>query len=296
MEGVIKIKKILFIILTNLLMPTLLVKASTFYTNDNGVEMSQSQYEKIVATYGENYVKIVNKDNFDNIISGKMKLVSSDTAYFVVNTKNINGVISSTNKKVTKEEYDNFDSVKLDPKATGFKEYETNAKRLEFYFNAATDNSGNLIAQLELYCFWKTMPIVRSYDISAIRWTTTANLKFNVLNVIGEQNYKINNTRGRVNYSNGGTNSKKFSNAAGISMNILDDATSDLYTVIYINGTLTGKGTMSAYGTYQHAVRYLSLEESQSYTISASGLGGVLNHSYASSHDGMQGLMVSYTK
>ena len=44
------------------------------------------------------------------------------------------------------------------------------------------------------------------------------------------------------------------------------------------------------YGTYQHATTNVSLATSKSYTISSSGLGGVLNHSYSSYYGGMQGV------
>lgn len=284
-------------ILINLLMfSSTSAKASAFYTNDSGVDMTQSQYEKVIATYGEEYVKIISQYNFDNFIAGKMKLVSSETAYFIVKSKNINGTVVSIDKQVTKDEYNNFVPNTYSARNTDSnKEYETNAKILNMLINAMEDN-GQLYAQIELHCFWKTMPIVRSYDISAVRWSTSNTMKYNVLYVTGEQDYKINGTRGKVEYSDNGTNSKRFSNAGGISMNILDDATSDLHTAIYVTGKLTGSGKLTAYGTYQHAVRYITLDESKSYTISSSGLGGVLKHSYASSFDAMQGLMVSYNR
>lgn len=43
-------------------------------------------------------------------------------------------------------------------------------------------------------------------------------------------------------------------------------------------------------GTYQHAKKDITLAKSRSYTISASGLGGVLKHNYASYYDAMQGI------
>ncbi len=129
---------------------------------------------------------------------------------------------------------------------------------------------------------WLTTPIVKSYDVMAIRWTAG---NIGITDAWGEQvceKYQM--------YSFNGSNMVNKSNGIGISMNLFDNgSTPKLALYIYSN-----KNGGTYYGTYQHAVRSVTLAQSKSYTFSSSGLGGVLNYSdsIGSYYDNMQGVSI----
>ena len=76
-------------------------------------------------------------------------------------------------------------------------------------------------------------------------------------------------------------------------MNLVNGGT-EFETDISANVVATSEYAM-AYGTYQHAVTDVSLDESQSYTISHNGFGGVLNFATGvqNKYDGMNGISIS---
>ena len=96
-----------------------------------------------------------------------------------------------------------------------------------------------------------------------------------------------------VDYSWNGTNIRKTDNGFGISMNLVNGA-SYFETDISANVVTTSSDAV-AYGTYQHAVTDVTLNQSQSYTISHNGLGGVLNftNSVYNYYDRMAGVSIS---
>ena len=76
-------------------------------------------------------------------------------------------------------------------------------------------------------------------------------------------------------------------------MNLVNGA-SYFETDISANVISTSQNAV-AYGTYQHAVTDVTLDQSQSYTISHNGLGRVLNftNSVYNLYDGMTGVSIS---
>ena len=110
---------------------------------------------------------------------------------------------------------------------------------------------------------------------------------------VGNQMYIKNGTVGLVNYSPNGTNIRKTDNGFGISMNLVNGGT-EFETDISATVKATSEYAM-AYGTYQHAVTDVSLDESQSYTISHNGFGGVLNFATGvqNKYDRMNGISIS---
>ena len=162
---------------------------------------------------------------------------------------------------------------------------ETNYKRV----NLGIGKEGNTYI-VEVFLQWYTVPLITKFDDIAFRWTNNVT----PTHIEGMQSATKNGNFVYTTYLRNGTNTKEFSNAVGITMNMYDNATGhtmDLQAYFSSN-----PGTI--YATYQHA-RNSSITKSNamSYTISSSGLGGVLYFSdpiIRNYFDGMQGLTYTY--
>ena len=77
-------------------------------------------------------------------------------------------------------------------------------------------------------------------------------------------------------------------------MNIVDSVSSSLSNSMSVT-IINNSTTYTAYGTYQHATSDVTLSQSKNYSISSSGLGGVLAfaNSVIGYYDGMQGVDIT---
>ncbi len=147
---------------------------------------------------------------------------------------------------------------------------------------AITTSNNNVTLTLE----WKNMPKYRSYDVIAIRGE---NVNFNTSEILGAQFYN----KDKINYTSQTNNTKVFSNGVGISMNLVDKATS--YT-LELKATYTKtNANATIYGSYQHAQANVTLVQSQKYTISSNGYCSVVqfDSGVKKYYDGMNGVSIS---
>lgn len=107
---------------------------------------------------------------------------------------------------------------------------------------------------------WKVNPTVRSYDVMGAYLYNTS--------LTNTPTTYLSSTQGGQFYSN----YRMFSNGFGISMQLPQYA-SDL--IFNQNFRVEEQGTV--YASYQHAMRSTSLANSQNYTLSRSGFGGVFD-------------------
>lgn len=164
--------------------------------------------------------------------------------------------------------------------------YQTTYKQISFIDAALSNN----VHQLTVYTQWLITPVTQSYDVTAMRVEDAYIVEGTQT---GLQVYKKNGVVGSVNYSPNGTNIRKEDDGFGISMNLVNNATS-YETDISANVVATSQYA-KAYGTYQHAVTDVTLDASQSYTISHNGFGDVLNFATGVQnwYDGMNGVSIS---
>lgn len=263
-----------------------------YYTNNMGVEMTQEEYNYLSESLNEKIIKYMTKETFEDVIDdiNSLQLEKTDAIYVKTTTfEDPSGTTFTTEDIITESEYNNLTQVQSRTACnSGNACWETNAKKLtiQVYHNTTRNTYYVYLNNL-----WKTIPNVKSFDVAAFRWTSTSG-EFNILTYAGTQYYNNSSSP----YSYGGKNSKLTSSGLGISMNILDETTTYLENEIVVYGYFTQKTAFTIYGTYQHATSATNLEESQSYTFSSSGLGGVLyysNSTIRNKYDGMTG--ISYT-
>lgn len=161
--------------------------------------------------------------------------------------------------------------------------YETNSKKIEIMYYISGGNY-----RIQMSNNWKTNPKVHSFDIIATRWD---NYKSTSDYWLGNS-YESTVNGNQQNYTDSSNNLKKFNLGVGLSQNLFDNV-APLTNMLNVLSS-SSFGTY-VYGSYQHANRNVSLETSKSYTISSSGLGGVINQSYPSYYDGMQGVYTDRT-
>ena len=164
--------------------------------------------------------------------------------------------------------------------------YQTSYKRISF-IDVDLDDGYH---RLTVYTQWLINPVTQSFDVTAMRIADGYVVEGTQ---DGTQVYKKDGSYNMVSYSPNGTNIRKTDNGFGISMNLVNGGT-NFETDISADVVATSEYAM-AYGTYQHAVTDVSLDESQSYTISHNGFGGVLNFATGvqNKYDGMNGISIS---
>lgn len=295
---------ILMGIFSMLLSTTVHAKSDIFYINNNGIEMTEEQYNKLSKYFSDDIIQNMQYNQFEYEIEHEVKSFNYDEKYFVETTffnKNSEKLYTISNE-ITKEEFDSFDYNKANNQKfyypalravindAGDPSYhETTAKSVGIGDVSFDHKNYRLFVQTN----WKTNPIVKSFDVSAIRWTVNSNSTFTRDNdFYGVQMCKNSSNEQLIqSYGQDSNNAKVFSNGVGVSMNIFDACNSDLHTQLDIYGELSG--SMKIYGTYQHAVANVTLAQSKSYTLSSSGLGGVLyysNSTIRNKYDNMQGV------
>lgn len=265
------------------------VKASEiYYTNNKNVEMTQEEYNILIERgVGEEWIANISQHHFDFFTSPNFKIESQSTIYLKSEIRyNDNIIIEEKNSIVTEEEYENSNEKNL---RSGM--YETTYKKIEL----VAQQNGSTWA-LNMKNTWKQIPKVKSYDVIATTWLN-ANNQYKVYGYSGYQSCKdaTGNTL-FTSYSSGGSNSVVENDGIGISMNIYDDAVSDLVNVLYIEGSFASSGgALIVNSTYQHATQNVSLAQSKSYTFPGT-VGGVLNFNSATiknMYDQMQGVSIT---
>lgn len=167
--------------------------------------------------------------------------------------------------------------------------HETSYKRITIIASHINSDFYTML----LYTQWLIVPATQSYDVTAMRGEHAT---FVNGTQEGVQTYYKNGAYNYINYSTNGTNIVKNSNGFGISMNLVNDAS---YYETEISADVTADDQYATvYGTYQHAVRNVTLDQSKAYTISHNGYGDVVNFvvSVQDFYDRMQGVYVELAR
>lgn len=264
------------------------VNAETvFYTNINGVEMSESEYNTIVERTSENIVQRLTQEEFDKYVNADV--ADSGTIYQKVIT-DIDGITISQ-QNITEEEYNSSDFENLvcgnEINSNDYGFFETSYKRFRVYLYDFGSNDYEVYSVLT----WKNVPACRSFDVFAFR---LKHMSYSVPTAI--QTYWIGSNYTNIYYNSSSEGYKSASNGAGFSMNLKDGNNitgfeMNMSANLAINET--GYSQAHVFTTYQHAQSSLTRDQSKSYTLSAGGLGDVLyysNTTIRNKYDDMSGI------
>ena len=248
--------------------------AEVYFTNLNGVQMTEEEYNIIKNKLSETRALTLTQQQFDKYIQGTV--ISSNTIYQEV-ISNQDGIISE--RYITEEEYNNAPS-----EGIYLSEYilpgnninstsgyiETSYKRLNVTLSSYGNNIYDVLGSLT----WKKLPNCRSYDIFAFR---TNYMSYS--SVYGIQTYFVGNNYTDISYNSSSTGYNSDTNGAGFSMNLKDGSNITKYEMtLFADLSITNfnYSTAHVYTTYQHAQTDLTQAQSKSYYFSVGGLGDVV--------------------
>ncbi len=239
----------------------------------NEAKKMGSTNEKIVlGEIKKTVVTTYEKDLAGNIINTYSKVLTPSEELIFKNSKNVHILEDS--------KLHNLDEVCFVNDYSWVHQTESKKVEISYYISG-----GKYIIKLQNG--WYINPIIHSFDLLGVRWDKEKSTSS--YTVDGSQLPYINENYPEVIYneSSSADHIKKFNNGAGLAQNLYDDIHPLMETMNIKSDT--DFGTL-VYGTYQHAVRDVSLSTANSYVIGSSGLGGVINHSYAHYYDGMGGV------
>ena len=251
--------------------------------NNQGVKITQTDYNNILKTHPEGYLMSMSQEQYDYLRQFDYSNIKSDTKY-IESTYNKN-LGTTYERYLTKEEYNNIKEDEVNSTRAS-NSIETTYKELTI--NVSTTTS---VHNVTLACNWKIAPACRSFDVIGVRF-----VNYNIAggSQSGMQTYKVNGNYKYVSYSPTGSNIKVDTTGYGISMNLVNDKISELYLTTDVSGMPTSSTSYAVYGAYQHAKENVSLATSKGYTIGPAGLGGVFVYPYSTvtKYDGMSGVAV----
>ena len=252
--------------------------------NNNGIEISEEDYNNFLKIHTPEYIMLMDEEKYERLKNLDYSNIETLETYVESTYNSLLGL--TTEKEISKEEYENFNPIMPilgDKGASG----ETSAKKI--VMGVIGDTTWNYVT---LTATWKGIPSTRSFDVIGIRGY---GVRFRNGSQSGEQIYKLNGEYQRISYAWDGTNIQKHDNGFGISMNIVNDNITELQLAVDCDVTPT-VNSPAVYGSYQHAVSSVTLAQSQNYTLGVEGLGRVFVYPYSISqkYDGMTGLTIQY--
>lgn len=267
------------------------VKADTNYVNNNGIEITSQEYEKLLSIMPKSRIEQLTQDEFAKYINSK--IVDQQVFYQRVRSSN-KGIISE--EYITEAEYNNAPNIEYICKDSK-DDIENNRSSDDGYiettykrFSATLSDFGNYFDFSSLLV-WKKVPACRSYDVFAFRLN-----HMTYSNVVGVQTYYKGNSSTNIGYNSSSPGYKNATNGAGFSMNLKDDSDITEFNM-YMAAELTindyNSSTAHVYTTYQHAISSLTRTQSMSYTFSTAGLGNVVyysNTNISHKYDDMAGI------
>ena len=279
-----------------MVLPTMVsAQEATYYTNANGVTLTEEQYNYLTGYFSENTLYSMTKEQLNLIKDDRNLTITTETKYIRTDEvyDNMGNLLESVETEVSEEDALNYDEQEqITPYAWNVT-YQTTMKRL--YMQVVSSSASTKIVTITNT--WLSLPKVRSFDVIALRpEANSMTINVNSNTISGYQNWDGN----VINYNGSSSNTKKSSSftgngGIGISMNIVDNVSSSLETSMTVY-FLCGNSTFSIAGTYQHATSDVTLAQSQNYSFSSSGNGNVLSFasSVASKYDDMQGVKLTY--
>ncbi|MGM9834430.1 MAG: hypothetical protein ACI31M_01460 [Bacilli bacterium] len=244
----------LLLALSLLLIPTI-VQASDeeYYVNSQNVIFDEANYHNLKNVLGEQYIEYMTQNEYNSLKDQEFTLVAHDEV--IIDELNVSGVRSEM----------------ISPRAVSGNPdcYTTSSKILSLLVYEINNGQHYAKAINE----WLSMPSVRNFDVFAMKIDTG----FSVVDGSqqGTQYYSAPSEGNAITYQYNGTNTMRFSNGFGMSMNLVDRTDIDVLTNT-ITARLTG-GTGDVQVSYQHCTNWhVTRAQSMDYFLNVNGLGGAI--------------------
>lgn len=241
-----------------------------YYTNNNGVEMDQANYDNLVSKLTLEYVSFMTQREYDSLKDHELPIVAEKSITSelveikglpieVVNPYSVSGAPNSvvtTSKQLSIVVFDWGNG--------------------QYYVKASNE--------------WLSMPKIRNYDVFAMRPDDGFSLVAGTPS--GTQYYSTSSTSDSIIYQPNGANTVTKSNGFGMSMNLVDNTDVEVFLNTITARVSGSSGTVSA--SYQHCTsKSVTKAQSMDYILNVNGKGGVIlfnNPTIGSYYDGMMGV------
>lgn len=274
------------------------------YTNRKGAIISSEQYEYFSSRNGNGIMDILPQEQLDDLyftdsykptekyfvttdkIDRYGKIVESNTvetteeiAKAVSNNDNLHVLRDGKLHDISREQsLSTFGTV-------DHWNYSTASKSIKLNYTPVDRGYGKYY-QTSIELVWLKTPIVKSFDVLAVRWNTSKPTS----NITGYTALQLSDA-GTTEYDINSKNLKISTSGVGQSMNLYDAGTTFSLAMLFNTNEHMGE---YMYGTYQHAINQgVVLQQSLSYNFSSSGFGGVLGfyNGVGQYYDNMNGVV-----
>ena len=253
--------------------------------NINGIKITEEEYNNFSKIYSDEYLITMDEAKYEQLKTYDYSDVDTKTIY--VETKYNPSLNLLTDKVITKEEYENLKPSIMPMLSDKGQTLETTAKKFSLSLIGGT--TWNHVVTTAT---WKYIPSTRSFDVIGFR-----GYNFSIRNGSqeGEQIYIENGQYKYIDYDIDSNNAKSFSNGFGISMNIINNTITFLQTTAECDIKTDGVNP-AIHSAYEHAIKDVTLAQSQSYTLNPAGMGGVFAFpsNIVPYYDAMSGLYLQY--
>lgn len=266
-------------------MPVHATDKEVYFVNMNGVELTKEQYDNLLKGFSYDTINTMSAEMID-MLKNDSDIHTTKKEMYVKSEVECqdNEVVDSKQTVISKEEYENspdsepiitHNTKALVPVVTDY--HETAYKKISFQITYGASVAAKFVTLTNV---WKQIPKTKSFDVLAIA-PDVFSLSFNIDSYRSGYQKWDGNT---INYSASSKNWKivngfgTLKKGLGLSQNIVDDtkrSLSNSITVVFI----CNAASFTARGSYQHADYPVTLKESQDYSISSSGMGGLIDFS-----------------
>lgn len=259
---------------------TFIIIGTLCFVNNVKATISEEDETFLRSIFSEARLNLMSEEEKEELVNGDLTV--NEKIYQVTQTLNGTFTYSEVDPETAELIKENFNS----GVSTYDAYHETTYKRITIIDNYIGGSTHDVM----VYTQWLVTPATKSFDVTAMRvdggYVVDGTQD-------GTQVYWKDGAYDYVDYSWNGTNIRKTDNGFGISMNLVNGAS--YFETDISASVITTSSDAVAYGTYQHAVTDVTLNQSQSYTISHNGLGGVVNftNSVYNLYDGMAGVSIS---
>lgn len=260
---------------------------STTIINSNNISISEERLLELMdAGYTLNDIYEMTQEEYDNVNIYNPE-IAMDTKYLKTTTTTKYGKTIRETIEVSEEEYNN--AVVGAPQARASGVVETSYKKLI----STIDNSpiGNSLMRYRTYMHWKTMPVVRSYDIISMGFSST------YVNIVLSPSFTLLYTQGGYTYRSSSAYVREFVNGAGAVFQLPSNCVTlnqDFFFDVAKNDTSSTITVLNSFGDYAHATETVNpTTVNNNYTANMAGI--FLNSSITNKFDAMTETDVTWT-
>lgn len=257
--------------------------STSYYTNLNGVELTEIQYNNLAKVFNEDTIATLTKNMVDILADDTTLQSRSSSRYVKTDTiyDFFGNIISEVNTEFTEKEAIEFiNNSQIQP--FGNPTHQTTMKRININITSSWAPTRTITVTVD----WLSgqMPVTRSNDVIAIR--PNKSFTININNISGYLNHNGSIVQS---YTGNDSNVRNINGSGvGLSMPLPSGGTSMSHGLTIIVNT--SMDPFDAYGSFQHAQSAVTLAQSKEYNLTVNQRTNIIrftNSTTAAKYDNM---------